>query len=227
MPEQVSCPSCGAALRIPENLLGKNVKCPKCQTTFLAQTQAPAEPEEPEERIASEPPPARSSSRRREAIQEDYDEEGSAEDEDRPRRRRRGDASAAASAVAGPAIAMMVVACLDIVWGIVDLLLRILGISLIAAGGAQGKGAAGPQQSDLAGMVGGIGGDIFGACLAILILIGALKMKNLSSYGMAMTACIISIVPCHACCCLGIPFGIWGLVMLNKPEVKEAFGRNR
>jgi predicted Zn finger-like uncharacterized protein len=36
MPEQIRCPSCNAALRVPDNLLGKNVKCPKCQKTFTA-----------------------------------------------------------------------------------------------------------------------------------------------------------------------------------------------
>ena len=27
----------------------------------------------------------------------------------------------------------------------------------------------------------------------------------------------------NACCLLGVPFGIWALVVLNKPEVKAQF----
>jgi LSD1 subclass zinc finger protein len=34
------CPSCGRKLRLPEEALGKQVQCPSCQTTFLAQIQA-------------------------------------------------------------------------------------------------------------------------------------------------------------------------------------------
>ena len=223
MPEQVRCPSCNATLRVPDTLLGKNVKCPKCQTTFLAETEEPAEPEG----IVRDPAP--SSRRRPSAPPEEYEDEPplEEEDEDRPRRRRRrGRGSAAAeSAVAGPAIAMMVVAGLDVAWTIIDLLLRLLGIGLYAAGAAQGGvRSGGPTSPDLLiSGAAGIAGDILGAAIAVLILVGALKMKNLSSYALAMTACIISMIPCHACCCLGLPFGIWGLVVLNKPEVKDAF----
>lgn len=57
-----------------------------------------------------------------------------------------------------------------------------------------------------------------------LVFFGALKMKNLQNYGLAMTAAIISVIPCCGpCACLGIPVGIWALVVLNKPEVKSAF----
>lgn len=57
-----------------------------------------------------------------------------------------------------------------------------------------------------------------------LVFLGALKMKNLQSYGLAMTAAIISVIPCCGpCYCLGIPVGIWALVVLRKPEVRAAF----
>lgn len=57
-----------------------------------------------------------------------------------------------------------------------------------------------------------------------LVFFGALKMKNLQSYGLAMTAAIISVIPCCGpCCCLAIPVGIWALVVLRKPEVRAAF----
>jgi hypothetical protein len=41
MPQIVSCPDCGRQLRVPDNLLGKNVKCPGCGQKFLA--EAPGE----------------------------------------------------------------------------------------------------------------------------------------------------------------------------------------
>jgi predicted Zn finger-like uncharacterized protein len=42
MPIQINCPSCNRALRVPDELLGKNVKCPTCGTTFTASAEGPA-----------------------------------------------------------------------------------------------------------------------------------------------------------------------------------------
>ena len=51
-----------------------------------------------------------------------------------------------------------------------------------------------------------------------------MKMKKLESYGWAMTASILALAPCISPCCLvGLPIGIWALVVLAKPEVKSAF----
>jgi amino acid transporter len=57
------------------------------------------------------------------------------------------------------------------------------------------------------------------------VLFGALKMKNLESHGLGMAASIIALIPCCPCGCIGIPIGIWSLIVLNKPEVKSAFSR--
>jgi predicted Zn finger-like uncharacterized protein len=42
----IKCPSCERRLRVPDELLGKNVRCPSCQTTFTgaAEPSAPATP---------------------------------------------------------------------------------------------------------------------------------------------------------------------------------------
>ncbi len=70
-------------------------------------------------------------------------------------------------------------------------------------------------------------GGVFTNLLSIgingFIIFGALKMKNLESFGLAMAASIVALIPCFACCCIGWPVGIWSLVVLNKPEVKAAF----
>ena len=81
MPTQINCPSCSRALRVPDELLGKNVKCPTCSTTFEASAEGPP-PAPPEEEELPVAPPAR-----RPAPPDDYDEPQ--EEERRPRRRRR------------------------------------------------------------------------------------------------------------------------------------------
>jgi hypothetical protein len=57
-----------------------------------------------------------------------------------------------------------------------------------------------------------------------VMIYGALQMRNLKSFGLAMTSAILVMIPCAGCCCvLGLPVGIWALITLNKPEVKSAF----
>jgi hypothetical protein len=49
-------------------------------------------------------------------------------------------------------------------------------------------------------------------------------MLHLKNYGLCVAAAIIALVPCTSpCCCLGLPIGIWALVVLTKAEVKTAF----
>jgi hypothetical protein len=67
-------------------------------------------------------------------------------------------------------------------------------------------------------------GSLPGLVLNGLVVFGGWKMKNLQSYGLAMTACILACVPCCGpCFCLGLVPGIWGLVVLNRADVKAAF----
>jgi len=57
-----------------------------------------------------------------------------------------------------------------------------------------------------------------------VMLIGALKMKNLESWGFALASAILVMLPCGSCCCcLGLGVGIWAAVLLSKPEIKGAF----
>jgi hypothetical protein len=65
---------------------------------------------------------------------------------------------------------------------------------------------------------------IVASIVCIVVLIGASKMKALENYGFAMAASIIALIPCIGPCCgLGIPFGIWSLVVLSDPIVKSSF----
>ncbi len=58
----------------------------------------------------------------------------------------------------------------------------------------------------------------------IAIALGAISMVRLKSYRSAYTAAIFSVIPvCSPCFVLGIPFGIWAIVVLNRPVVKNRF----
>ena len=81
------------------------------------------------------------------------------------------------------------------------------------------------MRSFLEGMQGPMAGVINLVIVALdsFVLFGAIKMMRLEKRGLALAACIIAMLPCQCCCLFGLPFGIWGLVMLNKPEVKSQF----
>ena len=83
--------------------------------------------------------------------------------------------------------------------------------------------AAGPDQT--AQMVGTVIGTIVGFLFDLTVIIGAYNMHKLKSHGAAMAGAIVACIPCCGpCVLLGIPFGIWSLVVLNDKDVKSAFG---
>ena len=64
---------------------------------------------------------------------------------------------------------------------------------------------------------------------AILIILGGVKLMNLSGPALPVTASILAMIPCtSSCCCLvGLPAGIWALIVMSRPVVKAAFAANR
>lgn len=101
---------------------------------------------------------------------------------------------------------------------------------LLSWGPDLGELPAGPEFEGLRRflemMKGGFGLaiDVMMLGLSAVILAGGLKMLKLRNYGLCVAAAVIALVPCLSpCCCLGLPIGIWALVILLKPEVKAAF----
>ena len=126
----------------------------------------------------------------------------------------------AAQKVNGPAIGLIVTAILGALGQVVSIVANLPGV----AGMRQQHMANQPAWANM--FSGGVGVvfSVIGIALAAVILVGALKMKKLESYGFAMAASIIAMIPCLSPCCLiGLPIGIWALVVLSKPEVKSAF----
>ena len=66
--------------------------------------------------------------------------------------------------------------------------------------------------------------NLVGIALNVFVIFGALKMMRLQNFNLVLAACIVAMLPCTGCCCiLGLPFAIWALVVINKPEVKSQF----
>jgi serine/threonine protein kinase len=62
--------------------------------------------------------------------------------------------------------------------------------------------------------------------LSSAMIVAGLKMKRLEAYSLAITGSILAtfITPGNL---IGLPIGIWSLVVLCRPEVREAFGAGR
>ena len=131
----------------------------------------------------------------------------------------------AQSLVSGPATGLMVVGILCVLAAIIGAVGNVIGMG--AANTANPPPNLPPQLNQyMQAMSGGVGlaMNFLGLALGGFFIFASTKMRKLESYGLVMTATILSMLPCtSACCCVGLPVGIWILIVMNKPEVKSAF----
>jgi hypothetical protein len=66
---------------------------------------------------------------------------------------------------------------------------------------------------------------IFAALANVFNVVAAIQMVRVRTWGLALAGCIVAAIPLtsSACCVLTLPFSIWAIVMLVKPEIKAAF----
>ncbi|HOP98218.1 MAG TPA: DUF4339 domain-containing protein [Verrucomicrobiota bacterium] len=132
------------------------------------------------------------------------------------------DRQAALDAVRPPAITLMIVGGLMLVYLLYELMAALLGYGDPLQGIRFGDPALEELVRSMSGVVRVVTSAV-AAGLAVVMLVGAARMQSLRSYGMAITASVIAMLPCTLCCVLGLPAGIWALVVLNRPEVKNQF----
>ena len=71
---------------------------------------------------------------------------------------------------------------------------------------------------------GGIVMALIGLAMSGVVIYGGLQMRGLENRGLSVAASIVAMIPCIGpCCCIGLPVGIWSLIVLGKDEVKAAF----
>jgi hypothetical protein len=130
-------------------------------------------------------------------------------------------ARAARDRVNGPAIGLIATAVIGFVVAAGALLQAMLGTAI-----AMPPDVPPEFRKFLEGMTGALGfvNAIFAAALSTVILMGGLKLRKLQSFGLCIAAAIIALVPCISpCCCIGLPVGIWVLVVMNSADVKPYF----
>lgn len=115
-----------------------------------------------------------------------------------------------------PATFLMIVGVINGLLALVILVLSITGASLQMLGGYAPEALMGGTTALLNGAV--------GLALSGLIVFGGIKMKSLESWALVLVACVAAMIPCTSpCYILGIPAGIWAMMIIFSPEVKSAF----
>lgn len=201
---EVSCPQCGQAYQIPDDKAGKKFRCKNCQETV----DIPGRSLSTGDVLGSgfDATPAVPSRREQSSSRNDNDDDeipnplkGSRQRRrDRIRRNRDSDTSAY------PAIAMYVLSALNLAfWVFLVIVLAVMPEE--------------EQEPDHAVMVG------FYAVVGVLQLIvdglicmGAYNLQTKQSKGLAIMGAVLCCIPCCSPLgLLGVPFGIWALVVTN------------
>ena len=136
-----------------------------------------------------------------------------------------GEREAALQAVKGPAIALIIVASLGVAY------YGLSGLFTLFTGGMMFHQELPPEvPPQVRALVENMRGPLAAVISLVVatmngfVLFGAIKMLRLQNFGLVMAAVIVAMLPCQCCCLLGLPLGIWALMVLNKPEVKSQFG---
>ncbi len=120
--------------------------------------------------------------------------------------------------VNGPATGLIVIGVVQAAFSVLNVILNLALGGMMMAGNSTNQAFMRMFQGGV-----GVATSALGLLIAVLVVIGGMKMKKLESYSLAMTVSIVCMLPCSLCCIAGIPIGIWSLVVLSKPEVKAAF----
>ena len=196
----VACPSCGRQYSVKDEAAGKRFKCKDCEAAVDV-PEAGAGDEfgaddygDPYGGDAGAPLAAPAPARRRSSAGHSAS------------------AAAAAQRTTLPAIFMYAVCGFSIAYTI----LQIVGTAV---------GVLNPEARGGAFMAGVYSGFCLFLMRDVFLIFAFSRMHTLKSYGVAYAGAILSVIPLLGapCCVLGIPFGIWALVVLNDPGVKGAF----
>jgi hypothetical protein len=178
MPTTVDCPTCSRKLRIPDELLGKKVKCPQCGNAFLARAPAAPAEEMGEEEAPAPPPKAAAAPARRPAAPPPAEDEEEPEEEAPAPRRRGGNGGLKPHR----GVVILIMGILSIVIGYIGIILGPISWSMggkdlqeIEAGRMDPEGRSLTNAGRICGIIGTIlGGLEVLCCVGYLIFIGVM-----------------------------------------------------
>ena len=206
----VVCEHCRTSVEVDLEHLDAEVQCGRCGRAFVAKENHADSPKSDPKYDDEDDRPTR---RRVRYFDDEFDENPEAT------------LVRAREMARGPALALMIVNALALL--LLITVVVIIVITVLAAPPVQG-GPAGPPPAGVWILIGFYG--IYGLIAVskmVLGFLGGRALMGTRSYGWAMAGAIATVVPLDGCMSLiFVPFGIWALVVLQKPEVKWAMRRN-
>jgi hypothetical protein len=120
-----------------------------------------------------------------------------------------------ATRISAPAIGLMVAGGVGIAWTLVwMLIIGIFGVAILADPDAR-------EALPGVGIWEGFG--VISLALSALTTYAGWQMRQLRGWGLCMAGAIVAMLPCSGCCLLGLPLGIWAVVVLIDRDIKQAF----
>jgi hypothetical protein len=120
-----------------------------------------------------------------------------------------------AGRVVAPAIGLMASGGLNAAFTLISML--VVGLGGTAA-------IADPEARDaLPGFGVLLAFGLFNLVLALLTLYAGWQMRQVQSWTLCMAGSIAAMLPCSVCCILGLPMGVWAMIVLIDNEVKQMF----
>jgi hypothetical protein len=214
--ELIFCPSCNHKLRVPSDLMGQRVQCPKCGTEFTA--PPPRARADDDWNAAAPPPPPDDAYAPRPRREDDWDEPPRRT----PQRAGRGVVIAPGVAV----IVMGVFALLSSVFTLVQIVADPAGFrQQMQQIKAMMPGGGGPQPFDPL-QVAKIVSGVF-IVISLLQILGGGCMAARRAYPMAIIGAILAIINCNnvLICIPNFAVGIWAMIVLMLPGVRAHFTR--
>lgn len=210
MPEEIIfCPSCGHKLRVPEELLGQVVQCPRCQLVFTAPVRASQRPVPPTG-VPLGPRPQPSTQPQ---VPVDL-----------------GDLRERVWTALKPAgLGLLVMSTLTLVWDVYQFMAirrdparAVADLQTVY----QNMGIRVDDQTLHSLLM-----TTSAVMLALLVplklgaILGAVQILKMQRYWLAVAGSFLALVNFLDCpCCLAsLPFSLWALIVLLRPEVRQAF----
>jgi hypothetical protein len=153
---------------------------------------------------------------------DDRGDDRDAEYDDYEGRPRRGARPRALEKVSLPAIFLMIVGCLGLGMSVLNITIELMGLNNDNPFQFNKPNPNDPNAK-AAENVGKVIGGVVQVVWSLIVFFGGVQMKGLKSRGYVFFSCIWAMLPCNLCCLLGLPFGIWGLVVVNDPVVRRGF----
>lgn len=120
-----------------------------------------------------------------------------------------------ATRVSAPAIGLLVTGGLGIAWTLAWMgMIGIFGVAILADPDA---------REALPGVWIWEGFGVISLALSALVTYAGWQMRKLQGWGLSMAGAVVAMLPCSGCCFLGLPIGIWAIVVLIDNDVKRAF----